>query len=901
MRVALRPSVIALTTIIFGGFVGAASQRPPTAADVVRDMIAAERLLQEQKADAARSAFEAILEPARQLALESQEAGALCGIGEALYQKTQYRQAEQPLLQCLAIYERLHADDGIGRASMALGSIAELSGEYQKAVALEQQAIAAFSVSGNVRGRAMATLQRVRLRDLTFAERQTLYELVVDDARRLGDRDIEGRALHSWGDRLFSEDRFEEALEKLESAKAALHAAGSLGGEGTVFNSMGRVYRAHGRLDQALTFQLRALEIHKAHGSLFELMQSHNAVAAVEQMMGNLTAAREHYERALAIAERSSSPRTQDFLRANIGGLLIGEGQYARGAEALEEVIAHGLDAFEGMRQTQLSTAYLRLKRPERALAAAERAFNICGTEQTRCLDALQSRADAHAALRDNEAALTDVRMALDAIEGLRSKLVPSDFLKQNFHQSQQNVYNSAIAIGFAQHRERESLQTAEMARSRAFLDLLAARDVRLDDRGVIAALTYRGGASIPFVGLQSPAMAAPTTAGELAAIATRLHSTLVAYWVADNELFIWVMAPDGSLASRRVEMSKTRLVSLIRATTPFNVPSEKPAASSERTLGTRGSAQIAMGGARPQAWRELYDVLIAPVRDQLPRDPGSLLTIVPHGPLLNLSFAALQDRRGRYLLEDYTVHYAPAGAVLQFTAARRHPDARRGDVLLVADPTLAPQSPLDPQLPPLPGARREVARIARLVAPERVTLLEGSRATDPAVREAAAGKSIVHFATHAIVRDEDPNGSYLALGPGDEHGKSHGLLTAQDVYGLRLDADLVVLSACRSGGGPVTGDGIATFARAFMYAGAPSLVVSLWDVADEPTSRLLPAFYEAWFGRASKATSLRRAQLQLLADLRAGTVRVETRAGAITLPEDPIFWAGFVLIGEPD
>jgi CHAT domain-containing protein len=179
------------------------------------------------------------------------------------------------------------------------------------------------------------------------------------------------------------------------------------------------------------------------------------------------------------------------------------------------------------------------------------------------------------------------------------------------------------------------------------------------------------------------------------------------------------------------------------------------------------------------------------------------------------------------------------------------------------------------------------------------VTLLEGRDATEPRVTAAAAGKAIVHFATHAIVRDEAPNESYLAFGPGGD--STTGLLTAREVYGLRLNADLVVLSACRSGGGRVTGDGIATFARAFLYAGTPSLVVSLWDVADEPASRLLPAFYGTWLGGASKARSLRRAQLRLLADLRAGTVRVDTRAGPVVLPEHPMFWAGFVLIGEPE
>jgi CHAT domain-containing protein len=117
----------------------------------------------------------------------------------------------------------------------------------------------------------------------------------------------------------------------------------------------------------------------------------------------------------------------------------------------------------------------------------------------------------------------------------------------------------------------------------------------------------------------------------------------------------------------------------------------------------------------------------------------------------------------------------------------------------------------------------------------------------------------------------------------------------------LSLDADLVVLSACRSAGGTPTGDGVAALARAFISSGVPSVIATVWDVADAPTTRLLPAFYRAWLGGADKASALRAAQLQLLADLRAGRVAVHTKLGRVVLPEDPMFWAGFVLIGEAE
>lgn len=150
------------------------------------------------------------------------------------------------------------------------------------------------------------------------------------------------------------------------------------------------------------------------------------------------------------------------------------------------------------------------------------------------------------------------------------------------------------------------------------------------------------------------------------------------------------------------------------------------------------------------------------------------------------------------------------------------------------------------------------------------------------------------------IVRDDDPFGSFLALAPSAVAG-TDGLLTSREVYHLDLDADLVVLGACRSAGGRVTGDGISAFARAFIYAGAASLIASAWDVADEPTNRLLPDFYRSWLGGRSKGRALREAQLRLLRELRAGRLRISTPAGEVTLPEHPVFWAGFALFGEPD
>ncbi len=147
---------------------------------------------------------------------------------------------------------------------------------------------------------------------------------------------------------------------------------------------------------------------------------------------------------------------------------------------------------------------------------------------------------------------------------------------------------------------------------------------------------------------------------------------------------------------------------------------------------------------------------------------------------------------------------------------------------------------------------------------------------------------------------DRDP---FIALAPSRGVHGAHsvdGRLTASEIYALPLTADLVVLSACRSASGKISSDGIADLSRAFIAAGAPSVVASLWEAADATTAILMKAFYRAYAAGEPKDRALREAQLHLLRELRAGHVTVDMNGTRATLPEHPMFWAGFVMVGKP-
>jgi CHAT domain-containing protein len=923
LLVALRPEV------------GAQSEQPPVVpenASVDELLSIADQLLNEIKGNLAFPIYERALARAQQMSLESQQARARYGMARVLYYRTQYAAAREHATKVAEIYERIGTPTDIGRVNNFLSAIEDLSGRKAEALAYSTRAVGAYESSNDPAGRARATLQLLRVTTADLNAQRPLYDKAAADARAAGDIALEGNVLHSLGDHLFTANQYEEALDTLLRAESLLLGTPDFLELGTVYNSIGRVYRAHGRFDEALRFQMKALALHEKGGSAFELMQSLNAVAVVSERLGDQRSAASYYDRALAIAEKSSSQRIQDLLRANMSSSLVARGEYARAAHELEQVLARGLDAYPARRQRMLSVAYSKMDRPREALEAANKAVALCKGDEAFCSDALGRRAAAHAALGDATAALADINAALEFLEGLRIRLVPTDFLKQDFNLAQQYIYSQAIALQVEHKQERQALETSELARARAFLDLLASREVKVKDRDrselaslragsapaperialqatsrtAPSALTLRGDAPIRSPGrpvardleLRSFATATPSAAADLVATAARLHSTLVVYWVGDDELFIWAVSADGGVQVRRVPVLQSRLRELIRETVPF---SEKTSEATPQAIVTRGESTVPLRTARPVAWRALYDLLIQPIRDALPKAPGALLTIVPQGPLLNLSFAALQNAQGRYLLEDYALHYAPAGAVLQYTAPKKRADARTGPMLVVADPALPKLTKLDRQLPRLPGARGEAAQIARLVPASRLTVLQDSAATESRARDLVSNKAVLHFATHAIVSDDDPFASFLALGPSTGGSTSDGLLTSQEVYGLDLNADLVVLSACRSAGGSVTGDGISAFARAFIYAGTASLVASLWDVADEPTNRLLPDFYRAWLGGAFKSRALRGAQLRLLRDLRAGRVTINTPAGIVSIPEHPVFWAGFALFGEPE
>ena len=471
----------------------------------------------------------------------------------------------------------------------------------------------------------------------------------------------------------------------------------------------------------------------------------------------------------------------------------------------------------------------------------------------------------------DGKLAVERLAEAVATIQAQRSN-INTEAAKIGFIGDKQAVYRELVSLLVEQGRAPEALEFVERAKSRALVDLLAERQ-----------------------NFASQEQAQGNPAESLKLLAS-LEMKAVAYTSTGDEKARLRSAISGTQADLKREAPE--LASLVTVTTAKAAEIQAQLGADETLLEfygqgddlyafsvTRGGllatkleakgleAEVrtfreALADVRTDAWKplaaRLHARLLAPV-------PGALakprLTIVSHGALHYLPWAALYDGQ-KFLVDRVTLQQLPSASVMQFLAARRPATAR--DMLLLGNPDLG-RPDMD-----LPGAEAE-ARAIKGIWPNSTMLMRKS-ATKGALTKAGQLFRVIHVAAHGEFVSDQPLASRLLLAP---EGADNGQLTAGDLYSLRLNADLVTLSACETGMGKVlSGDDVVGLTRGFLYAGANSIVASLWPVSDDETQFLMTSFYSNLKTRP-KAEALRQAQLQ-------------TRK---KYPH-PFFWSAFQLMG---
>jgi CHAT domain-containing protein/tetratricopeptide (TPR) repeat protein len=807
--------------------------------------------------------------------------------------------------RALASFEAAGEKSGMASALLGLTVASVAVGDREKAKGFGERGLQAARESGNDSVRGYILLNLSMLRDTASQDANALRE-VIDIAVRIGDPELQGEGVVRLGNLHFARGELDAARTTYEEGISILTRASDIASLASAYVSLGRVFRAHGDYEGALARYRTAIDLLAPTQERYAIVEAVNASATALGYLGRHQEALAATEHALALARESKNPRLIDFMEGNLAGALMDVNAYEQAIPLLEAAIAKKPDPYiAAFRYNSLAIALTHVGRATEAKECADESIRL--TRELKQVDLLDSRLGTRtsifAKLGRLDEALADARETISILEGVRTRLVPADFLKRGFGDRSEQAYLSAADLLSRLGRTSEALAFAEQGRGRAFLDLLAAREsdnASLQMRGTLDSLSPSGR-----LDPESPVTGDPVNIDGIHRIAERLHSAVLTYAVTDDATLIWLLRPGRIPVHARVAVQRDRLASLVSATT---APLRQTSGAVTRgpddltAMPMRGLGLLSLARDDRKAWSELYATLIQPVRTHLPSS-NSRLTIVPHGPLLHLSFAALRSPENRYLVEDYELHYAPAASVFDFTARRQQAVAANAGApwAIVGNPARLPMVGNQP-LAPLPGAAREISAIAALAPKGRALRLEQDRADeDSLVRMLAATRpAVLHFATHGFVFDDTRNPPFLALQRRGTDGHEDGRLTLDEVYALTLQTDLVVLSACRSGSGTISSDGIIGLARGFFSAGAPSVMATFWDVADSATARMMSDFYRSYARAGAKAASLRTAQLELLRALRAGRVVVDVPGRRVTLPEHPLLWAGFFLSGEP-
>ncbi|HWN41233.1 MAG TPA: CHAT domain-containing tetratricopeptide repeat protein [Thermoanaerobaculia bacterium] len=593
----------------------------------------------------------------------------------------------------------------------------------------------------------------------------------------------------------------------------------------------------------------------------------------------------------------------------------------------------------------------------ERALRIKEKLMPKSGAEA----EVLHALGLIYRTQKNPQLALNFFLRTLDAIESQVGKLGGTHDAKSNFRAQNHEYYRDAIQQLVESGQAEKAFKVQESARARGFIAMLAERDIILDqdlpvelrgkrqqlnvqydhaqqelltvsaqeDNALIERLLIRLGdlrreideTDITIRDL-SPKLAAlhypETIEADEAAAFLDPGTLMLSYSVGRDRTYLFVVSRGRQMELHVLDVGEDELrravalfSSLIRHSSPV---SESGKVRSDRL------ETLAM---------DLFRRLLEPASEAA--EGSKRLLIVPDGPLHVLPWGALIRRfegtgrerteKFQYLAEWKALHTAVS--VTAYFEARKFNALSRPDIegstLLVAfgDPVVPmniaagdPNALSDVRVrslsergfkfEPLPATRREVDEISRLY-PQRSLVYLGREATEENAKSIPRDVRIVHFATHGVIDERFPFNSAVVLSIPEkfEDGRENGLLQAWEVFErVRLNADLVVLSACDSGlGKEMGGEGLIGLTRAFQYAGARSVMASLWKISDRTTAEFMVRFYRHLKEGLSKDEALRATQMEFI----RGPIQVTNDKGERVEfdASAPYYWAAFQIYGD--
>lgn len=778
----------------------------------------------------------------------------------------------------------------IGRTLAKLGKLPE-------ALALFEAAIEHYrSLGDEVRlPSLLADAARILARLGRSQEQRAYLEEALYILRRAGDRTGEADILSELGHFEFQRNSYDEGLKRFEEALSLYRAIRSNVGEmKSLFNSA-HLYFDLGRAEEAQIRYERAL-------SLARELQSDIVEASILRDMarllifeGRFVEAYSRIEEALMLARRIGSP-PEEIDALKMKGDLLGRCSCGRDDEAFTAYsealsLSKRLPDPREKLKVLISIGLLQLSRG--SPAAAVRTFEEVLEGRRSIHSELQESvvlkllANAYQDLGQLDRSIELYRQAFAAESSILDRTSTDDFL---LHQARHsvNVAHPLIQLLVSSGRHGEAFAVAEDARSRAFLRQIRSRPPSLRgsvDSGLLAeedrlraALSeldreIRSEMWKPFNERDQSLL--ETLSSEIDEARQRYETVLIRLKQTNPEDASLIRPAPLSLSDvQRLLDRETTLVEyfvLLDETLVWVIDQESYHLLQLPLSAEALYAKVALwhgriAGRAPGAELEsaLYQDLIAPLEPYLRHQR---LLLVPHESLHWLSFAALRDAAGIALVERFSLTYLPSASILPFLAAKRSPNA--GRLLTIGDPDGS-----------LPYAASEARTVAALYGTQAVL---GRQASEALLRQRSRGVDVLHIATHSTLDSARPLFSRLQLAPSAE---DDGNLELHEVFGLDLTGtNLVVLSGCDTGRGSLEhGVELVGWGRAFLHAGAPAVLTTLWPIDDAASAALMKSFHRHFRDGLSAADSLRTAQREIAREERW---------------RSSYFWAGFTLVGD--
>ncbi len=791
------------------------------------------------------------------------EAGTLNNLGGIFMRLDEHQKALDYYIQSLSIQRALGNERAEGVTLNNIGETYRTLGDHQRALEYYQRSLDLRRAAGDVRGQA-ATLNNIALAHSAQGDTQKAleyYELALPLRRAVADPYGEASTLHNIGHIYYKRGEHKKAHEFCTQALEIRQKVGDRRGQANTLLLLGSVAASADEAEKALEYYSRALPLSRVVADRTVEAATLFGLARIERNRGNLQEARSLIETSLTIVESLRSKIASRELRATYFA-------------SKQEYHEFNIDVLMQLHQSRPSEGYDSL-----AFEASERA---------RARSLLETLVEAD----------VDIRQGVDLALLEREEAAQLRLTTREKHRTQ---------LLSGRHTETQ-LADAEEALTAA---LTGFEEVRAQIRS----------ASPQYAALTQPQ---PLNMNEIQQKTLDPDTLLLEFSLGDQRSFLWAVTRTSISSHRlpkrsRIEASARAVYDLLTARNKYP-PNEPPRERLARIRAASIQYRVAAAALTAMLFGEVTELAskkrLLIVSDgalqyipfgalPAPRSSASANSVASYEPLvLAHEIVSLPSASVLAVLRREIALRKPAGRTLAIMAdpvfspedprlglatadAGRRPDQTNGSQSVSAALRSANESGLR-GLRRLRLSRKEADTIAALV-PRTASL----KALDFAANQSIATSAelgqyrMVHFATHGLLNSQHPDLSGVVLSLVDEQGRSQdGFLTLHEIYNLKLNADLVVLSACQTAlGKEIRGEGLIGLTRGFMYAGAARVTASLWSVDDRATAELMKRFYQGMLVKGlTAAASLRTAQIAMWRQ--PGT-------------RDPFFWGAFVVQGE--